>query len=112
MAGLASDSTVRQIRLGIYDYDIDRIAQAALERRTTLRQLRTTDHFDVGDAVVFNDLCGTPYLRGQRGTVVAKSKVKLAVELDNPIGRFIKIVDGEVRSAKINVQPSVVDHVK
>ena len=110
--GIASDSTVRQIRLGIYDYDIERIAQAALERRTALRQLRTTDHFEVGDAVVFNDLCGTPYLRGQKGTVVAKSRVKLSIELESPVGRFIKIVDGEVRSAKINVQPSVIDHVK
>lgn len=112
MMGIQTDSMVRQIKLGLFDYDIERITQSAIERRTALRQLRTTEFFEVDDVVEFNDLCGTPYLRGQRGKVVAKSRVKVAVQLEQPIGRFVDNSNGEIKPAKIYVQPSVIDHVR
>lgn len=109
---VAAESTLRQIKLGVFDYQIENIASAATERLTALRNSRTTADFQIGDKVKINDLCGTSYLRGEIGTVVAKSRIKVGIELDRPIGRFATYIDGHAYPVRINVQPSIVDHVK
>lgn len=109
---MASEATARQIKLGVYDHDIKNIAKEANERLVLLRQTRTTAEFGVGDAVEINTLCGTQYLHGKRGVVIGKSRVKLRIKLDEPIGRFVHYANGEASSAPLNAPPSIVDRIE
>jgi hypothetical protein len=109
---IASEAVARQIKHGVYDHDIKKIAKEASQRLKTIREAQTTAKFGMGDAVEINSLCGTQYLHGQRGVVVGKSRVRLKVQLDEPTGRFVRYIDGKAHSTPINVPPSIVDRVE
>lgn len=103
---------IAEIEAGLFDSDLAEIKKAVDARAQKLRMSHSKDDFNVGDRVVFNDYCGTKYMRGHEGTVIRKKQKKLVVVLDKPVGRFaIYTAGGEVRSAEITVPPQIVDHV-
>lgn len=108
-----AETLATHISSGEYDKNLHSLRKAVNTRLTTIRRERTTEHFGVGDRVRFNDLCGVWHLRGQTGSVVGiRRKSKLIVALDKPVGRFARInSDGTVRSADVEVPPSIVDLV-
>lgn len=72
-------------------------------------KVKVTD-FTVGDKVVFNERCGTKYLRGESAVVTAIRRTKLTLLLDNPKGRFArKTSAGETYSAEVIVSIEIVD---
>lgn len=99
------------ISLGEFDDKLADLAKLVELRMNTLRSTRTIDDYVIGATVVFNDYCGTKYLRGQRATVVSRRRTKLVVTLDKPVGRFVRIENGVAASAQITVPPSIVDLV-
>jgi len=99
------------ISTGSFDSQLLELKTAIDARLTSLRRSRTIDDYRIGDAVVFNDYCGTAYLRGHRATVVARGRTKISVELDTPVGRFVRVEDGISKSVTVKVPPSIVDLV-
>lgn len=72
-------------------------------------KVKATD-FTVGDKVVFNERCGTKYLRGEEAVVTAIRRTKLSVLLENPKGRFArKTPAGEIYSAEVIVPVEILD---
>ena len=67
--------------------------------------------YGIGDRVQFNDLCSAQALRGSMATIVRKSRVRLTVKLDKPIGEYSKDVDGVRHSIDTIVPFSIVDLV-
>lgn len=106
------DTTVAAINVGTFDADLDGLMRAIQARMTTLRKSRTVDDYELGCTVVFNDYCGTKYMRGHRATVVSRGRTKLTVVLERPVGRFVRLENGVARSVEIKVPPSIVDVVR
>jgi hypothetical protein len=98
------------INSGALDADLVKIKDAVDSRMSTMRITRTTKDFGIGDAVKFNDSCGTRYVIGHTGRVVGIKQKKIVVKLDKPVGRFAKYLpNGEVVSSDIVVPTSIVD---
>jgi len=102
---------IESIAAGQFDNDLEQIAKAIENRRTSMRKVRTIADYNVGDRVKFNELTGTRYMVGQYATIVSKNRTKVVVRLENPMGRFAKInpVTREVQSANVNVPLSIID---
>ena len=94
---------------GQLDSELGKLKTMVDSRMTELRMNKTIDDFGVGDSVRFNDQCGTRYLVGENATVVGKKIKKLIVKLDNPQGRFVRYVGGEVVSPEITVPVAIID---
>lgn len=103
--------TASAISHGEFDDKLVDLAKLVEMRMNSLRRTRTIDDYTIGASVVFNDYCGTKYLRGQRATVVSRRRTKLVVTLDKPVGRFLRVENGLAVSAQITVPPSIVDIV-
>lgn len=105
------DATVAAINVGTFDADLDGLLRAVQTRITELRKTRTIHDYPIGSTVVFNDYCGTKYLRGHRATVVSRGRAKMTVVLERPVGRFVRVENGVARPVEIKVPPSIVDLV-
>ena len=101
-----------QIASGVFDKELADIEKAVEARLLAVRKSRTASEYGIGDVVKFNTFCGTKYLHGHKATVVGIRGKKLLVKLETPMGRFARIVDGEIVSSEISVPPSIVDLVK
>jgi ribosomal protein L21E len=99
------------IQAGTFDASLNDIQDAIENRLKEIRVTRTVDQYGVGDTVIFNDLTGTKYVQGHTAKVVGKSRTKLLVKLETPVGRFGRMVDGKLESVEIKVPPSIVDLV-
>jgi len=105
-------SVLVQIASGDLDADLENIIKSAQDRLTALRRSRSSTEFSIGDKVIFNDYCGTKYIRGHKATIVGKKQKKLVVVLDTPMGRFSRqTATGEWISSEIVVPPSIIDLV-
>lgn len=106
------DQFLAELVDGDYDDRLTEIIELAKKRQRTAQMSHTKEDFSVGDKIIFNDYCGTKYMRGRTGTVISKKQKKLVVVLDKPVGRFaIRTASGEIRSAEITVPPQIVDRV-
>lgn len=78
------------ILCGAYDEHL-----SILQREIKDRVSRTREfiEFIEGDRVVFNDNCGTKYLRGEKATITQQRRTKLGVRLDRSVGRFTDKAD-------------------
>lgn len=94
---------------GQLDDELGKLKTMVDSRMTELRMSKTIDDFGVGDAVRFNDQCGTRYLVGETATVVGKKVKKVIVKLDSPTGRFVRYVNGEAVSPEITVPVAIID---
>jgi hypothetical protein len=99
------------IERGLLDHELADIARALKTRQEALRKTRTVMDFPLGSSVVVNDYCGTQYLRGETATVTGRKRTKLVIQLDRPMGRFVRLVDGVAHSVDITVPTSLVDLV-
>jgi ribosomal protein L21E len=99
------------IQAGKLDAGLSDLQDAIDSRLKEIRVTRTVDQYGVGDTVIFNDLTGTKYVQGRTAKVVGKTRAKLLVKLDSPVGRFARMVDGNLESVEIKVPPSIVDLV-
>lgn len=105
-------SVIDDIEAGLHDLALADIKKAVESRMSKIRMSSSKDDFNVGDRVVFNDLTGTKYMRGQAATVVSKKQKKLVVVLDKPMGRFaVRTADGSYRSAEITCPPAILDKI-
>ena len=105
------EDVVSAIDAGHVDDNLLLIKKQIETRLQTLRKTRTIDDYKIGSNVVFNDFCGTAYLRGHTAVVTGRARTKLTVMLDNPVGRFATYENGAVKSVTIKVPPSIVDLV-
>lgn len=97
---------IASIEAGKFDKDLAKIQTALANRRSVM----SIDAFNIGDRVVFNDQCGTRYLVGQTAVVTGMKRSKIVVELDRPIGRFVRYSNGQPISASIVVPTGIVDY--
>lgn len=99
-----------RIERGELDKQLDALATAIAERKSTLRGNVKLDDFQVGDKVIINERCGTRYLRGETGSVVGIRRTKLTIQFDNPKGRFVrKSANGDIYSSDVVVPIEIVD---
>lgn len=100
---------VESVESGRLDAGLQDLERSVIARLDLIRRARSVDDFAISQTVRFNNLCGTGYLRGQTAVVVSKSRKKLTVALDRPVGRFVRVVDGISTSVDVTVPPSIVD---
>jgi hypothetical protein len=100
-----------EITSGTYDAVLEEIQKAAKARQISMRSSRTSGEYLVGDRVIFNDYCGTKYIRGHTAVIVNKKKTKVVVRLENPVGRFAAMSNGKVESKLITVPVSIIDKI-
>jgi ribosomal protein L21E len=108
---MTKNEIMRLIEAGVLDASLNELQEAIEARLQETRVTRTIDQYGVGDTVIFNDLTGTKYVQGRTAKVVGKTRAKLLVKLDSPVGRFARMVDGSLESVEIKVPPSIVDLV-
>lgn len=107
-----SEEFLTQLNDGMYDDDLEALKQAIKDRQTSTRESRSVADYKMGQRVVFNDYCGTKYMRGQTGVVVDRARTKLLIKLDRPVGRFSKTnATGVVEGAEVKAPPSILDLV-
>ena len=73
--------------------------------------MSSTSAFKIGDRVRFNKHCATEYLHERTAVVTSVGKVRLVIEFDEPVGRFVRVEKGIAKSVQVEVPPSIVDHV-
>lgn len=108
---LSTGTVLAAIGGGDLDTDLINIISAAQQRLSQVRSTKTVKDFGIGDAVKFNDTCGTRYLVGHTGRIVGMKRTKLVVTLDVPTGRFARVnpITRQVESAHITVPIAIVD---
>lgn len=105
------ESFIQSIKDGSFDSELSQMQNAIDQRRISLRTTRTVLDFPIGTIVKFNEFCGTSYLRGTTATVTASSRTRITVLPTQPIGRFVRLVQGVAHSAAVKVPLSIVDIV-
>jgi hypothetical protein len=106
------DETCNAIASGELDRQLIPLKKLIEERLSTLRVDADIKDFVVGDKVVLNDKCGTKYLIGEEGTVVAIRRSKISISFDKPKGRFSRTNSkGEIYSANVVVPVAIVDKI-
>jgi hypothetical protein len=106
------DETCNAIVGGELDRQLIPLKKLLDERLSLLRVDADIKDFVVGDKVVLNDKCGTKYLIGEEGTVVAIRRSKISISFDKPKGRFARTNSkGEIYSAHVVVPISIVDKI-
>jgi hypothetical protein len=106
------DETCNAIVGGELDRQLIPLKKLLEERLSLLRVDADIKDFVVGDKVVLNDKCGTKYLIGEEGTVVAIRRSKISISFDKPKGRFSRTNSkGEIYSAHVVVPISIVDKI-
>jgi len=101
-----------KIENGEMDKQLHDLRRLVDTRLALIGATKKLDDFGIGDKVRINDRCGTTYLRGESATIVGKRRTKLAINLDNPKGRFIrKMASGEILSAEVIVPLEIVDKI-
>jgi hypothetical protein len=106
------DETCNAIVGGELDRQLIPLKKLLEERLSLLRVDADIKDFVVGDKVVLNDKCGTKYLIGEEGTVVAIRRSKISISFDKPKGRFARTNSkGEIYSAHVVVPISIVDKI-
>lgn len=109
MTTTTSYQIVKEILAGEHDEELANIMRAIADRQIALRGTVTLSNFGIGDRVKFNSSCGTRYLIGHTAQVVGKRRTKVVVQLDKPVGRFVRMTaDGPV-SAEITVPLAIID---
>lgn len=106
---ISIETAAESIEAGEFDEHLEKLERAVAARLGEVRRKRSVDDFMISQTVRFNSLCGTGYLRGQTAVVTGKSRKKLTVVLDRPVGRFVRVVDGISTSVDVTVPPSIVD---
>lgn len=110
MSVITSQTVEDAIFLGTLDADLTKLALAIEARQSKVRASTKATDFGIGDAVRFNNHCGTRYLVGHTARVVGMKRTKIVVKLDKPTGRFARVMPGgQVESASITVPISIVD---
>jgi hypothetical protein len=106
------DETCNAIVGGELDRQLIPLKKLLDERLSLLRVDADIKDFVVGDKIVLNDKCGTKYLIGEEGTVVAIRRSKISISFDKPKGRFSRTNSkGEIYSAHVVVPISIVDKI-
>lgn len=105
------EDVVSQIISGAYDDHLAVINKTISERLSAVRSSRTAAEYNVGDRIVMNDRCGTRYLVGHTGYVIAKRRTKVVVKLDKPAGRFVRVNNGITESSEITVPVVIIDKI-
>ena len=106
------DETCNAIVSGELDRQLIPLKKLIEERLSHLRVDADIKDFVVGDKVVLNDKCGTKYLIGEEGTVVAIRRSKISISFDKPKGRFARTnSEGGTYSANVVVPVSIVDKI-
>ena len=106
------DETCNAIVGGELDRQLIPLKKLIEERLSLLRVDADIKDFVVGDKIVLNDKCGTKYLIGEEGTVVAIRRSKISISFDKPKGRFSRTNSkGEIYSAHVVVPISIVDKI-
>ena len=106
------DETCNAIVGGELDRQLIPLKKLLDERLSLLRVDADIKDFVVGDKIVLNDKCGTKYLIGEEGTVVAIRRSKISITFDKPKGRFARTNSkGEIYSAHVVVPISIVDKI-
>jgi hypothetical protein len=106
------DETCNAIVGGELDRQLIPLKKLIEERLSLLRVDADIKDFVVGDKIVLNDKCGTKYLIGEEGTVVAIRRSKITITFDKPKGRFARTNSkGEIYSANAVVPISIVDKI-
>ena len=106
------DETCNAIVGGELDRQLIPLKKLLEERLSLLRVDADIKDFVVGDKVVLNDKCGTKYLIGEEGTVVAIRRSKISISFDKPKGRFVRTnSEGGTYSANVVVPISIVDKI-
>ena len=106
------DETCNAIVGGELDRQLIPLKKLLEERLSLLRVDADIKDFVVGDKIVLNDKCGTKYLIGEEGTVVAIRRSKISISFDKPKGRFARTNSkGEIYSAHVVVPISIVDKI-
>jgi hypothetical protein len=106
------DETCNAIVGGELDRQLIPLKKLLDERLSLLRVDADIKDFVVGDKIVLNDKCGTKYLIGEEGTVVAIRRSKISISFDKPKGRFARTNSkGEIYSAHVVVPISIVDKI-
>lgn len=99
-----------KVESGELDSRLSAIRKLVETRIELIREKVKAEDYTVGDKVVFNERCGTKYLRGESAVVTAIRRTKLTVSLDNPKGRFArKTPAGEIYSAEVIVPVEILD---
>lgn len=97
------------IASGQLDDELGKLKTMVDSRMSELRVHKKAEDFGVGDEVIFNSMCGTRYLVGERATVVGRKVKKVVVKLHKPQGRFVRMVGGEIQSPEITVPVGIID---
>ena len=106
------DETCNAIVGGELDRQLIPLKKLLDERLSLLRVDADIKDFVVGDKIVLNDKCGTKYLIGEEGTVVAIRRSKISISFDKPKGRFSRTNSkGEIYSVYVVVPISIVDKI-
>lgn len=101
---MQTQEIIDAIDSGDLDAALSSIENAIRNRRQNRRSSATLEMFHVGDAVMFNDQCGTAYLRGAKAVVVGRGRTKLQVKLERPVGRFVSSTgESKVITAPISI---------
>lgn len=108
---MTSKLILEEIASGTYDNELHAMEDAIKIRLTQVRRQRSSKDYLIGDKVVFNNYCGTKYLWGMSATVVGKKTTKVVVQLDAPVGRFSRYIDGKNVSSNVTVPVSIIDKV-
>jgi len=104
------DETCNAIVSGELDMQLVPLKKLLEERLSIIRADADVKDFVVGDRIVLNDKCGTKYLIGEEGTVVAIRRSKISISFDKPKGRFSRTDSkGDIYSAHVVVPVSIVD---
>jgi hypothetical protein len=106
------DEVCNGIAKGELDKQLVPLKKLIDERLSIVRTDADIKDFVVGDKIVLNDKCGTRYLIGEEGTVVAIRRSKISISFDKPKGRFSRINSkGEIYSANVVVPVAIVDKI-
>lgn len=82
---ITSTDVVSGIVFGMFDDDLDRIAEALKARREAKRELLV---FTAGDNVVFNTRTHPVYMQGIKAVVTGVKRTKVVVKISEDHGRF------------------------
>ena len=106
------DETCNAIVSGELDRQLIPLKKLLEERLSLTRADADVKDFVVGDRIVLNDKCGTKYLIGEEGPVVAIRRSKISISFDKPKGRFARTnSEGGTYSANVVVPVSIVDKI-
>ena len=86
---MTANDIIRAIDNGTFDASIADISRVVAEREAILRRRKKAD-LQVGDIIRFNSQTRPMYMQGRKGTIRAIKRTRVAVDLDNPCGRFHK----------------------